>query len=259
MKISIITVCKDPGDLLKKTVESVFSQTYQDIEYIIVDGASTDGTVQYLEEIDAMIRKGERFFALTQCFKFISEPDSGIYNAMNKGIGLATGDILYFLNVGDALFDEKVIEKVMDHFKTGCNLIYCDICITGKDQVEIKNYDKVDRYFLFRDSLNHQACFFNRDCIDFTGKYDLCYSIASDYDMIMKIWNNDNLRKCYLSIVAVNYDADGISASKIDDLVVEREKIKRNNFSKFERVIYSCFLYQILRRRLKRSGLNIYG
>ena len=103
-KVSIITVCLNCSMHIRKAIESVISQTYPLIEYVIIDGASTDGTVEIIEKYRDRIAH------------FISEPDTGLYNAMNKGIGAATGDILFFLNADDYFADENVVADVADVF-----------------------------------------------------------------------------------------------------------------------------------------------
>jgi glycosyltransferase involved in cell wall biosynthesis len=110
-KVSIITVCFDAEDDIEKTIQSVLNQTYNDIEYIIVDGKSTDGTMDIIKIYENRISK------------IICEPDKGIYDAMNKGIRAATGDVLYFLNAGDRLCDGNIIEKVAKEFEKSKALI----------------------------------------------------------------------------------------------------------------------------------------
>jgi len=118
MKLSIITINYNNASGLRKTVESVLSQSTHDFEYIVVDGGSTDGSVEYLESQNSELK--------TQNFSFISEKDNGIYNAMNKGIRMAQGEYLHFLNSGDWLADEKVVENML---KT---LPDCDIYVGNK-------------------------------------------------------------------------------------------------------------------------------
>ena len=111
MKLSIITINYNNAVGLKKTLDSVAAQTYTDFEYIIVDGASTDGSVDIIREYENAL--ASRPSPLASHLKWISEPDTGIYNAMNKGIRLAHGEYTLMLNSGDYLVDEQVIEKVL--------------------------------------------------------------------------------------------------------------------------------------------------
>ena len=118
MKVSVITVCYNTAECIENAITSVLSQTYKDIEYIIIDGRSTDGTLDIINNYRESIST------------LVSEKDNGIYDAMNKGIGIATGEVIYFLNSDDVLFDEDVIGDIVTEFKNrrsfsiirGCNL-----------------------------------------------------------------------------------------------------------------------------------------
>jgi glycosyltransferase involved in cell wall biosynthesis len=116
MKISIITVCYNAGKTIRHTLESVLGQSYADIEYIVVDGGSKDETFQIINEYS------------TKISRFISEPDRGMYDAINKGIGMATGDIIAILNADDVYANREVIEKVVSRFsETGTMGLYGDL------------------------------------------------------------------------------------------------------------------------------------
>ena len=257
MKISIITVCKNPGESIKRTVESVLSQTYKDIEYIIVDGASTDGTVEGIRDA-VHTYTGEH--AGSPLLKFVSEPDMGIYNAMNKGIGLATGDVIYFLNAGDRLFNESVVEKVMNEFvQSGADFIYTDIFCEDERSGYVKKFDRVDRYFLFRDCISHQASFYKKEVFEKIGHFDEEYKLAADYDSLMKMWNDNKIRKKYLNTVSAFYNLKGVSSLSKENVVKERKSIQKKRFPSIERVLYGFYFYQLFRRRLRKAGFKIHG
>lgn len=179
MKISVITVCFQAEQNIAKTIESVKLQTYPDIEYIIVDGGSSDGTMAVIEETLGDYPA-----------KIISEPDRGIYDAMNKGIGLAGGEYIHFLNAGDVYYDERVIEEIVRRIeKTGADIVYGDIEYLYPDgSRERRNYDgKCSRqiYYLTGDCINHQAMFaaarlFSEDL------FDIDLKICADRDWMMK-------------------------------------------------------------------------
>ena len=119
MKISIITVCKNAETTIEKTIQSVLSQSYKNIEYVVIDGASTDNT-------NALIKAYRNRIS-----HYVSEIDHGIYNAMNKGIKFAKGDIVFFLNANDIFYDEFVLEKVASVFsKADIELLYGDVFMT---------------------------------------------------------------------------------------------------------------------------------
>lgn len=257
MKISIITVCKNTGESIKRTVESVLSQTYKDIEYIIVDGASTDGTVEGIRDA-VHTYTGEH--AGSPLLKFVSEPDTGIYNAMNKGIGLATGGVIYFLNAGDRLFNESVVEKVMNEFvQSGADFIYTDIFCEDERSGYVKKFDRVDRYFLICDCINHQASFYKKEIFDKLGKFDEEYELAADYDSLMKIWNDERIKKKYVNMVAACYDLSGVSSFSRENVIKERKSIQKKRFLLTERVVYGWVFYQFVRRRLRKAGFKIHG
>jgi glycosyltransferase len=182
MKITIITVAYNSEDFLEEAIQSVVAQTYKNIEYIVIDGASTDNTLKIIEKYH---KKGV-------ISKFISEPDEGIYDAMNKGIEIASGDIVAFLNSDDFYISENVIENVVHSFHdTGCNVCYGDVVFISRE-----NSKKVIRYwktgkFDKRKLINgwqipHPALFVRKDLVNKTGPYDLSYEIASDYDYMLK-------------------------------------------------------------------------
>ena len=129
MKVSIITVVWNNKNTIKDAIDSVLNQTYKDIEYIIIDGASTDGTVEIVQSYGGKVSK------------FVSEPDKGLYNAMNKGVALSTGDVVGILNSDDFYIDEFVIEKVVKEFEEkNVDSVYADLVY-----VEPKNLNKTVR------------------------------------------------------------------------------------------------------------------
>ena len=115
MKVSIITVCFNSQETIKETIESVISQTYKNIEYIVIDGKSNDGTCSIINQFNTSISK------------FVSEKDNGIYDALNKGIRMSTGDIVGFLHADDVFDNKTVIEKVVKSFDINIDILYGDI------------------------------------------------------------------------------------------------------------------------------------
>lgn len=182
MRVSIITVTYNSEDFLEEAIKSVSLQTYKDIEYIVIDGASTDNTLKIIEKYH---KKGI-------ISKFISEPDKGIYDAMNKGIEISSGDIIAFLNSDDFYMSESVIEDVICSFRnTGSDICYGDVVFVSR-----KNSERIIRYwktgkFDKRKLLNgwqipHPTLFVKKDLVNKTGPYDLSYEIAGDYDYMIK-------------------------------------------------------------------------
>lgn len=233
MKISIITVCKNPGESIKRTVESVLAQTYQNIEYIVVDGDSKDSTAQYLEEIDGMICKGERFFAPTKCFQFISELDSGIYNAMNKGIDLANGEYLLFLNAGDYLVDGDVISKVVENIEkdeSKSDIYFGDII--SEDPVTMERYAVPNRLKivnsikLFFWTVPHAAAFIKKDALTRVGGYDESFRISADYDFFVKAFVDQKMKFNHIPLNSSVFQTDGISSDRRNSKLMKNENLK---------------------------------
>lgn len=224
--------------MLSVVTQSCFAEN---IEYLIVDGASTDKTVEIIKQ-----------YADKYSIKWISEPDSGIYNAMNKGIRLATGDIIYFLNAGDKLFDEKSLSEILKEFeKSDPDFLYTDtLSCNSKDltNARIKKYNNVDKYFLIRDCICHQSSFYKSNLLGKLGKFNDSFKLAADYEMLLKIMADKNLKKEYLPIVSAYYDCTGVSSSNTEELQKEREKIIKTSFSTFERIKLESKTYRFYRK-----------
>lgn len=242
-KVSIITVCKNAENTIERTMLSVVTQSCFDenIEYLIIDGASTDKTVEIIKQ-----------YADKYPIKWASEPDSGIYNAMNKGIKLANGEIIYFLNAGDSLFDEKTIYLVLNEFeKSDPDFLYTDVLsckIDDLSEAKIKRFNNVDKYFLIRDCICHQASFYKKSVFDKLGRFNEEFKLAADYEMLLKIMADTNLKKEYLPIVTALYDNTGVSSSNTKKLQEEREQIIKTSFSTFERIKLKSKTYRFYRK-----------
>lgn len=179
MKFSIITVCRNAGKTIEETIVSVENQIYSDKEFIVIDGASTDETL-------AVVNKHKSSVSV-----FVSEPDEGIYDAMNKGVGRATGDYLIFINADDRLYDKNVLENVAQAILgngESPDLVFggqLDADAGGK-VVPAKNLERLDKYAMFRGFFAHQAIFAKRELFDKIGKFDTSYKICADWDWILR-------------------------------------------------------------------------
>lgn len=179
--ISIITVCYNAELIIEKTIRSVMAQTYPWLEYLIIDGASTDGT-------EALVRP----FAGQGVLQWYSEPDQGIYDAMNKGAEKATGDYLYFLNAGDTLFDPGVMERMAARCTPSrAEVLYGDITYVHPDgHTEQRMYgSSCGRliYYLTGDCINHQAVLAHRACFDDIRFDTEHYRICADRDWMLRL------------------------------------------------------------------------
>jgi len=213
MKISIITVVRNSKGTIKDAIESVLNQTYKNIEYIIVDGGSTDGTVEIIKEYGNKIDK------------FISEPDDGIYDAMNKGIRLATGDIIGILNSDDVYFDNKVLEKVVEKFKeTNVDSLYGDLYyVRESDLNTIVRYWKCSEFV--RGSFSkgwhppHPAFFVKRHIYEKYGYFDLSMKVSADFELMLRFLEKYKISTAYLPSVLVKMRTGGESNRSINNII----------------------------------------
>ncbi len=171
--ISIITVCYNSQATIAKTIESVIAQSRQDIEYIIIDGASTDNTLNIIKK-----------YQQTYPIKLISEPDNGIYDAMNKGVNIANGKWVLFLNSDDYLYNKEVISIVIPMLeKTNCDILY------GATEFRYDNFNLIKqpsplKAFWRRMPFNHQSCYTKRQLL-INHPFDVSYKIAADYEFLI--------------------------------------------------------------------------
>lgn len=213
MKLSIITINRNNAAGLRNTMESVFSQSYHDFEYIVVDGASTDGSVDVIKEF------AERAIADKQspaAFTWLSESDTGIYNAMNKGCKMAKGEFTLMLNSADTLVDAFVIEKMLPELQT-VDMIQGNIIVENGNgkyrnksyaQSNISFFDVLDMQFL------HQAIFIRRDILKQYGYYDESYKLSSDSYFFITALGFGNATYKYVNIDIANFDMNGISGTR---------------------------------------------
>jgi len=197
MILSIITINYNNRDGLRKTIESVVNQTYRDFEYIIIDGGSTDGSVDVIREYADKIDY------------WVSEKDKGIYNAMNKGVAVAHGEYTQFLNSGDYLCDKDVLEKVFSHNFT--EDIVCGNIITLKGGGMIAPESVTMEYFI-KGSLPHPSAFIKRELFD-THLYDEQYKISGDWEFFIYhlIIKNASYKSINLNVTV--FDTNGISST----------------------------------------------
>ena len=216
--ISIITVNLNNYDGLKKTIQSVLEQTYRDIEWIIIDGGSIDGSRELIEHY-------------ANCFAYwVSEPDKGIYNAMNKGISEAKGEYVQFLNSGDTLWDKSVLEKIFS-LQHDADIIFCDCNLVenGVVKEEIHYPDVMSLRELLDINFIHNGMFFKRELFE-DELYDESIKISSDFKFnVKKVLEN----KCFehIPITAIAYDSTGLSASQFDLLLEEQKEIANSLIS----------------------------
>ncbi len=247
MKLSIITINFNNQAGLKQTIQSVVRQTCKDFEYIVIDGSSTDGSVELIKENSDQITY------------WVSEPDRGIYPAMNKGIARATGDYCLFLNSGDCLAEATTIEQLCSEL-TGEDLIYGNWYKSfpnGKREPE-EFPDQITFYFLaFHYSLPHQATLIRRDLFDRIGLYNEGLKMVSDWKFFLDAFFKHHCSYRHIDLFIALYDKTGFSSNPKNN---ELQQGERNQVleTEFKNLLYvtheingSIFLFR-LRNKLKR-------
>jgi glycosyltransferase involved in cell wall biosynthesis len=221
LKISIITVVWNNKKTIKDAIDSVLSQTYKDIEYILVDGASSDGTIEIIKSYEKKINK------------FISEPDKGIYDAMNKGINLATGNIIGILNSDDFYIDKYVVEKVAKEFEEKkVSSVYADLIYVKPENLEksIRYYDsshfKPDK-FPYGWMPAHPTFFVKKEIYDKYGVFKTDYKIAADYELLTRFIGKYKISYSYIKEPIVKMRIGGASTSGIKSNYILNKEIIR--------------------------------
>ncbi len=250
MVLTIITINRNNAAGLEKTMQSVLSQTRTDYEYIVVDGASTDGSVEVIERLAE--RFGDRL-------KWVSEPDKGIYNAMNKGIGMATGEYVQILNSGDSLAAEDVVEKMyaavekegrpsilygnmLKDFPGG--RIHRDKGFAGED---------ITLLSLYIGTLNHSPAYLRRSLFDRYGLYDESLKIDSDWKWYLQAIVFGEEKPVYTDIDVTLFDMAGISETNKELAKAEREQVLRELVPPCVLADYDAWVPSIrMMKRIKR-------
>ena len=248
MKISIITVVYNNKESILDAISSVLSQQYNNIEYIIVDGASTDGTVEIINEaINAHTNKN---------IKFISEKDTGIYDAMNKGICISEGDVVGILNSDDLYINKDVISIVVNEFTTkNVDSLFADLVYVQSDDL-----DKIVRYYssasfhpkkmAYGWMPAHPTFFVKKRKYEQYGLYKTDYQIAADYELIVRFLVKNNVSYSYIPKVFVKMRTGGVSTKNLKSNWILNKEILRacaENGIKTNLIkVFSKYPYKIL-------------
>jgi glycosyltransferase involved in cell wall biosynthesis len=250
MKLSIITVVLDNKSEVEDCINSILNQSYKNIEYIIIDGGSTDGTIDVIKKYEKKISK------------WMSEPDHGIYDAMNKGIEIASGDVIGFLNADDVYYDRDVLEKIASVMKNS-NI---DACYSDLVYVDKNNLNKVVRYWrscefqtgFFKKGRvpAHPAFFARKSIYDQYGTFDLSYKLAADFELMAKFLEHHKIRVKYIPMVSVKMRIGGATNKSLTNIVKQNLEIcrafKKNNI----KIFYPLFLTNKFINRLHQFYLK---
>lgn len=249
MNISIITITFNSAITLRDTIQSVFSQSYPNIEYIIIDGSSTDDTVSIIREFEPQFNGRMRW---------ISEPDKGLYDAMNKGIRIATGDIVGIINSDDFYHRTDIITKVVESFQdTHTQAVYGDVRFVNPD-----NLDKTVRYyssknfsprrFRFGFMPAHPTFFTYRKYFEEFGYYKTDYKIAADYELLIRFLYTHHLKSKYLLLDFMKMRTGGASTASIkSNLLLNKEIVRACR----ENGIWTCLPLLFLKYFIKMFEL----
>lgn len=243
MKISIITIVYNNVRDIEYTISSVLNQSYPDIEYIVIDGASTDGT------LDIINRYKDRINTI------VSEKDAGIYDAMNKGLALATGDYVLFLNSGDELYDNDTIRCIVEKGK-GADIIYGETKLVDEQRHIIADRrhrapDKFDwQSFRYGMNICHQAIYIKRSI---TEPYDLNYHLSADIDWIIRAAKKAKTTQNVHNYVA-RYLVGGMSQKRHRQSLKERYQIFKKHYGCFNNWInHGIIALRLFKHRMKHG------
>lgn len=247
LKITIITVCFNTVDSIERTIQSVIGQTYENIEYIVIDGDSTDGTKAILEKYKSVINK------------LISETDLGLYDAMNKGIAHSTGDLIGILNADDIFYSSQVLEKIANfHFNHSVEASIGDIVQLGKNGKVFRAYSSASwtvEKLRFGYMPPHPSIFLKREIFNRFGVYSLDFKIAADFELLVRFFLVNKISWKYTNLITTSMQLGGLSSSGFVSykiITAEMRKALLNNRVRFS----SFFIY--LRFLGKIQGL-LYG
>jgi putative colanic acid biosynthesis glycosyltransferase len=227
--ISVISVVFNRKDDLNTTIQSVRHQSFNDFEFIIIDGGSTDGTPDVIKENSEVINQ------------WISEPDKGIYDAMNKGVRLAEGEWVIFMNAGDVFYDNGVLDffsKKLQQY-SDATVVYGDAEIVEGEKVHIQY--QYDRHLDLTKSIIHQSMFIRRDFLK-KYPYDLRYKVMADYDNLLSI-SAVSPHKCkHVDKIVCRYDKTGISSRPLYTYFGEYYNVARRRMSALEFAGFNLYI-----------------
>jgi glycosyltransferase involved in cell wall biosynthesis len=233
MKLSIITINKNNAVGLENTIKSVINQVYTDFEYIIIDGASSDGSLEIIKKYEDKITKQ------------VSETDSGIYNALNKGIRLAEGDFCLFLNSGDYLINSNTLKEVFDEIKNypESDVYYSD-CINQNNTITFSPKLLSIEFFISY-NINHQNSIIKRELFYKHGFYNENLKIVSDWAFfLLEFWIYKS-KFTYIKTPIALYDTNGISSIQVEQSRSERKTVITDTFKEFSQIFLDYANYKL--------------
>jgi glycosyltransferase involved in cell wall biosynthesis len=251
MKLSIITINKDNAPGLEKTIQSVVEQTFNDFEYIVIDGASSDGSANVIKRFADKITY------------WVSEPDSGIYNAMNKGIKKAQGDYCLFLNSGDYLINSDTLKDVFEEIKDcpESDIYYTD-CVKQNNTIDFIPKLLSIEYFI-RASISHPSSIIKKELFLNHSFYNENFKIVSDWAFFLSEFWIHKSRFTYIKTHITLFDTNGISSTQVEENRIERKLVLDDMFKELSPMILGYVNYKLNLPRMiyfniqQRQGLGL--
>lgn len=241
MKITVCTVVFNAADNIENTINSVLSQDYADIEYVIIDGESSDGTQEILKKYENKISR------------LLIEKDKGVYDAMNKALDLAQGDFLIFMNAGDTFVGPDVLTRTAELIKDGSAVYYGNVIYVNKGKdISYFHGGKFGKHRLSMKNICHQSVFYPKPVYK-KYKYDLRYKVFSDYVYNLTLVSS-KIKFIYINIVISFFETGGLSSSTPDEqFIKDRPKIILDKLG-----VYYCAYYLIKKNfRLRLALKNV--
>ncbi|WP_077197026.1 glycosyltransferase family 2 protein [Prevotella ihumii] len=221
-KVTIVTVCYNVREAFLKTAHNVFAQDYANIEYVVVDGASTDGTVEAIQSVAQRIDH------------WVSEPDKGIYDAMNKAVGMASGEWVIFLNAGDTFATTDVLSRIFAE-PHNAEVIYGDV-VKGKTIKPAEPPHNAHRMYFC-----HQSCLTSRQAlIDFP--FDITHTMSADFKLFKQLWKAKK-RFVQLSFPIANFDTNGVSNTNRSKGLLDNIKVIQETDNTMDKLRFLPRLY----------------
>ncbi len=221
MKISIITATYNSSKTLRDTIESVLNQTHNDIEYIIVDGLSKDNTIDIVKEYEPKFNGRMRW---------ISEKDKGLYDAMNKGIKMASGDVIGILNSDDLLMDKFVIQDIANVFDREVDAIFSNLYFVKQDDIsEVVRIWKGSPYKSFTKGWHpaHPTFYVRKEVYEKYGIFDTTFDVSADFELMLRLIEKNKIRTKYLDRFTIRMRMGGESTGSITNIIKGNKNIYR--------------------------------
>ncbi len=243
IKVSIVTVTYNSASTIRRAIESVLAQDYKSIEYIIIDGNSTDSTLDIIREFEGQIAR------------VVSEPDKGIYDAMNKGIALATGDIVGILNSDDYFSHASVVSTIVNQFDETVDAVYGDVQFVSASTGKVVRYFSSKKFRPSRLKMGlspaHPSFYVKREYYERYGNYNTDYRIAADFDLFARFFQTP-IRYKYIQEPLVTMRHGGISTRVGSKLLLNREVLdscRKNGIRTNWLMVLSRYFWKILELR----------